>query len=164
MTEFGVPGFEIDSWIGIFAPAKTPPAVIARLQQEIAAAGAELKPRLATAGGELMEIAPDKLNAFIKADYDKWIKIIQGRRHHARLSEIGSRSPSFHSLMHCCMRAFPPRRGRVARAEREPGRVSVFGRNPTRPRSAVASARPPSPQGGGIKAIAVASVLIIDSV
>ena len=38
MTESGVPDLEIDSWIGIFAPAKTPPAVIARLQKEIAAA------------------------------------------------------------------------------------------------------------------------------
>jgi tripartite-type tricarboxylate transporter receptor subunit TctC len=77
MTELGVPGFEIDSWIGIFTPAKTPPAVIARLQTEIAAAGPEMKAALANAGGELMEIAPDRLAGFIKADYDKWIKIIK---------------------------------------------------------------------------------------
>ena len=77
MTESGVPDLEIDSWIGIFAPAKTPPAVIARLQKEIAAASAEMKPRLATMGGELMEVPPDKLNAVIKADTDKWLKIIK---------------------------------------------------------------------------------------
>ena len=41
MTESGIPGFEIDSWIGLFAPAKTPPAAIARLQQEIAAVSAD---------------------------------------------------------------------------------------------------------------------------
>jgi len=77
MTESGIPGFEIDSWIGLFAPAKTPPAVIARLQQEIAQGAAELKPRFANAGGELMEVAPDKLNAFIKAEYDRWTGVIK---------------------------------------------------------------------------------------
>jgi tripartite-type tricarboxylate transporter receptor subunit TctC len=77
MTESGIPGFEIDSWIGLFAPAKTPPAVIARLQQEIAQTHAELKPRFANAGGELLEVAPDKLNGFIKAEYDRWTGVIK---------------------------------------------------------------------------------------
>jgi tripartite-type tricarboxylate transporter receptor subunit TctC len=77
MTESGIPGFEIDSWIGLFAPAKTPPAAVARLQQEIAQVSAELKPRFANAGGELMEIAPDRLNAFIKAEYDRWTGVIK---------------------------------------------------------------------------------------
>ena len=77
MTEAGVSGLEIDAWIGIFAPAKTPPAVIALLQKHIAEAGPEMKPKLANVGGELMEIPPEKLNAVVKADYDKWIKIIK---------------------------------------------------------------------------------------
>ena len=77
MTESGVPGLEIDSWIGIFAPAKTPPAVIAQLQKLIAEAGPAMKPKLANIGGELMEVAPDKLEAVVKADYVKWIKIIK---------------------------------------------------------------------------------------
>jgi tripartite-type tricarboxylate transporter receptor subunit TctC len=76
MTEAGVPGLEIDSWIGIFAKAGTPPAIIARLQKEIAAAGPAMAPRLANLGGEAIDVPPEKLNAFIKADYDKWIKII----------------------------------------------------------------------------------------
>ena len=77
MTESGVPGFEIDSWIGIFAPARTPSAVIARLQREIAAAGPEMKPALTKIGGELMEIEPARLERFIRTDYDRWIKIIK---------------------------------------------------------------------------------------
>ena len=44
-----------------------------------------MKPALANAGGELMEIAPDRLAGFIKAEYDK-IKIHQGRGNHSRLS------------------------------------------------------------------------------
>jgi tripartite-type tricarboxylate transporter receptor subunit TctC len=77
MTESGVPGLEIDSWIGIFAPAKTPPDVIALLQKQIAEAGPEMKPKLANIGGELMQVPPDKLSAVVKADYDKWLKIIK---------------------------------------------------------------------------------------
>ena len=77
MTESGVGGLEIDSWIGLFAPAKTPPAVIARLQQEIAQALPELKPRFESNGGELMDMPPGQLKGFVKAEYDKWIKIIQ---------------------------------------------------------------------------------------
>ena len=77
MTESGVPGLEIDSWIGIFAPAKTPPAIIALLQKHIAEAGPEMKPKLANVGGELMEAAPEKLNAVVKTDTDKWLKIIK---------------------------------------------------------------------------------------
>ena len=77
MTEAGVPGFEIDAWIGIFAPAKTPPEVVALLQKHIADAGPEMKPKLANVGGELMEVPSQQLNAVVKADYDKWIKIIK---------------------------------------------------------------------------------------
>jgi tripartite-type tricarboxylate transporter receptor subunit TctC len=77
MTEAGIPGLEIDSWIGIFAPAKTPPAVIARLQKEIAAALPELKPRFEQSGGELMDVPAEKLKHFIADEYDRWIKIIR---------------------------------------------------------------------------------------
>jgi len=77
MTESGVPGLEIDSWIGLFAPARTPPAVIARLQREIAQALPELKPRFETSGGELMDMPPEKLQGFVKSEYDRWIKIIR---------------------------------------------------------------------------------------
>jgi tripartite-type tricarboxylate transporter receptor subunit TctC len=77
MTESGVRGLEIDSWIGIFAPAQTPPAVIALLQKHIADAAPEMKTKLATVGGELMDVPPQRLNAAVKADYDKWLAIIK---------------------------------------------------------------------------------------
>jgi tripartite-type tricarboxylate transporter receptor subunit TctC len=77
MTESGVPNLEIDSWIGLFAPTKTPLDVIARLQQEIAQSLPELKPRFEMNGGELMQISPAQLKSFVKSDYDKWLKIIQ---------------------------------------------------------------------------------------
>ena len=77
MTESGVPNLEIDSWVGLFAPAKTPPAAIARLQREIAAALPELKERIEASGGTVVDMAPDKLDAFIKAESETWLKIIR---------------------------------------------------------------------------------------
>jgi tripartite-type tricarboxylate transporter receptor subunit TctC len=77
MTEAGVSGLEIDSWIGLFAPAKTPPDVIARLQQEIAHTYAELEPRFQANGGELMVMPPARLRDFIRSEYEKWTKVIR---------------------------------------------------------------------------------------
>jgi tripartite-type tricarboxylate transporter receptor subunit TctC/HAMP domain-containing protein len=77
MTEAGVAGLEIDSWIGLFAPAKTPPAAIARLQREIAAAYGELKLRFEQAGGELMQLPPERLVPFVRAEYDRWLAVIR---------------------------------------------------------------------------------------
>jgi tripartite-type tricarboxylate transporter receptor subunit TctC len=77
MTESGVRGLEVDSWIGLFAPAKTPPDIIARLQQEIVQASAELKPRFETNGGELMTTPPERLKDFVAAELAKWLKLIQ---------------------------------------------------------------------------------------
>src|SRR5262249_38677569 len=62
MTESGVPGLEIDSWIGLFAPTGTPPAAITRLQQAITQSMPDLKQRFEAVGGELMAVAPDRLN------------------------------------------------------------------------------------------------------
>ena len=73
----GVAGLNVDSWIGLFAPVGTPAPVIAKLQKEIAAAAPELKAKFIAVGGDYMSVAPDKLEAFVRADYDKWTKLIK---------------------------------------------------------------------------------------
>jgi tripartite-type tricarboxylate transporter receptor subunit TctC len=77
MTEEGVPNLEVESWIGIFAPAKTPAPVIARLQKEIAASLPDMKERFETSGGAVMDLPPSQLLGFVKKEQDKWTQLIR---------------------------------------------------------------------------------------
>jgi tripartite-type tricarboxylate transporter receptor subunit TctC len=77
MSEAGVPGLDVDSWLGIFAPAKTPPETIAKLRREIRAALPELKERFEKSGGEVWALADDKLDGFVASEYESWTKLIR---------------------------------------------------------------------------------------
>ena len=77
-AEQGLPGFESIGWFGIVAPAKTPTAVIARLN---AALVAELKEpsvveRIRALGAEPMPQTPEQFSAFIVHEIDKWTKVV----------------------------------------------------------------------------------------
>jgi tripartite-type tricarboxylate transporter receptor subunit TctC len=77
MSEAGVPGLDVDSWLGIFAPAKTPPEVIARLRGDIRASLPELKERFEKSGGEVWDLPNDKLDAFVVSEHENWTKLIR---------------------------------------------------------------------------------------
>jgi tripartite-type tricarboxylate transporter receptor subunit TctC len=77
MSEAGVPGLDVDSWLGIFAPAKTPPEVIARLRGDIRASLPELKARFEKSGGEVWELPENRLNAFVMSEHENWTKLIR---------------------------------------------------------------------------------------
>jgi tripartite-type tricarboxylate transporter receptor subunit TctC len=71
-------GYEAVSWSGIGAPAKTPPAIVEKLNGAINAALADpqLKTRLAAFGAVVMTSTPAEFGKFIAADIDKWGKVI----------------------------------------------------------------------------------------
>jgi tripartite-type tricarboxylate transporter receptor subunit TctC len=77
MSEAGVPGLDVDSWLGIFVPAKTPPEAIARLRAEIRAALPDLKERFSQSGGEVWDLPNDRLTAFVASEYENWTKLIR---------------------------------------------------------------------------------------
>jgi len=77
MSEAGVPGLDVDSWLGIFAPAKTPPEAIAKLRREIRAALPDLKERFEKSGGEAWDVADDRLDAFVASEHENWTKLIR---------------------------------------------------------------------------------------
>src|SRR3981189_2807127 len=77
MSEAGVPGLDVASSLGIFAPAKTPPDVIAKLRRDIRASLPELKERFEKSGGEVFDLPNDKLEAFVVSEYENWTKLIR---------------------------------------------------------------------------------------
>src|SRR5258708_29270080 len=78
LSEAGVPGLDVDSWLGVFAPAKTPPAVLARLRSEIRAALPDLKERFEKSGGEVWDLPDGKLDGFVASEHENWTRLIRG--------------------------------------------------------------------------------------
>ena len=78
-TEAGLKGFELEAWVGIFAPAGTPTDIVTKLSSQIKAAldMPETKARADNAGIELRYLAPAALESLVKSDTDFWGKTIQ---------------------------------------------------------------------------------------
>ena len=79
MQEAGVPGFAITQWYGMVAPAKTPPAIVNRLSQEISRLlhQPDVKDRLAADGADAVGNAPAEFGAHIKAEVEKYGKLVK---------------------------------------------------------------------------------------
>ena len=79
VSEQGLAGFDVGPWYAFFAPAGTPPAVIARLNKDITAALAlpDIKEKYADMGLEVAPSTPAELAQVTKRDYDKFGKIIK---------------------------------------------------------------------------------------
>jgi tripartite-type tricarboxylate transporter receptor subunit TctC len=79
MDEAGVTGFDMDSWAGLFAPANTPPAVIATLNAPLRKVidSDEVKSKLAAVGFEAFSSSPEEMGDFVKLQLGKWGKMIK---------------------------------------------------------------------------------------
>ena len=77
--ESGLAGFEVYSWVGILAPAKTPRPIIDRLQKDIAAALREqdVRERYAALGIEPVGNTPEQFAEQIRADLARWEKVVK---------------------------------------------------------------------------------------
>jgi tripartite-type tricarboxylate transporter receptor subunit TctC len=78
VAESGLPGFDVDLWIGIYAPAGLPPAVLAKLNGELGKVlqHPELKAALAKIGVEPRGTTPEEAAAFTRSEFEKWKKVI----------------------------------------------------------------------------------------
>ncbi|MDP1837489.1 MAG: tripartite tricarboxylate transporter substrate binding protein [Reyranella sp.] len=79
VNEAGVPGYEATIWLGIMAPAGTPPEIVARLNTEIAKiiARPALREAWAKQGAEPMTMTPAAFTTFLQGDIDKWAKVVE---------------------------------------------------------------------------------------
>jgi len=79
IAESGLPGFEASSWFGLLAPAGTPPAVIARLNGEVAAwlGTPEAKEKLLALGANAAGGTPEDFAKHIAAETAKWAKVVR---------------------------------------------------------------------------------------
>jgi tripartite-type tricarboxylate transporter receptor subunit TctC len=80
-AEAGLAGFELEAWVGLFAPAGTPPAVIQTLTDKVKAALATPEARLAAerAGIEIRYLPPEALAALVQRETDYWGRTIQAK-------------------------------------------------------------------------------------
>ena len=78
-TEAGVPGLDALLWFGIMAPAKTPPAIVAKLNREIVESfnQPDTKEALLKMGAIAAAGTPEELREFIKAELAKWTPVIK---------------------------------------------------------------------------------------
>jgi tripartite-type tricarboxylate transporter receptor subunit TctC len=74
MAEAGVPGFAILPWVAMFAPAKTPPAIVERLSGEVAAAmkRPDVREALDRAAFDYESSTPQQLGAFLGEQLKVW--------------------------------------------------------------------------------------------
>ena len=72
-------GFSVDPWLGVFMPAKVPADVLRKVNTEIARVlnREDVKAKLAPQGIELVTQSPEEFAKFIRADYEKWGKVIK---------------------------------------------------------------------------------------
>jgi tripartite-type tricarboxylate transporter receptor subunit TctC len=75
----GLKDFEVDSWYAVFAPAKTPDEVIARLNKEIATVVGrpDVKAKLLEQGAEAMSSTPERLAQMVKREIAEWRAVVK---------------------------------------------------------------------------------------
>ena len=79
LDESGVKDFDMDSWAGLFAPAKTPPAIVARLNTELRKIidDPEVKAKIAATGFEAFSSSTAELDTFVGEQLAKWARMIK---------------------------------------------------------------------------------------
>lgn len=79
LAEAGIQGVDAGVWLGLFAPAGTPPAIIARLNAEVnkVLAMPDVREKILTGGASVVGGTSEDFAAFVRADYERWGKAVR---------------------------------------------------------------------------------------
>ena len=79
IAESGLPGFEVQSWYGLVAPAATPAEIVARLNAESVkgAASKEFRERMEPLGFDVATGTPERMLEMVKADAARWAPVVK---------------------------------------------------------------------------------------
>ncbi|MCC6535708.1 MAG: tripartite tricarboxylate transporter substrate binding protein [Burkholderiales bacterium] len=79
VAESGLPGYEAVAWYGVFAPAGTPPEVVAQLNADIVKAldSAEIRGLLLKQGAQAYTLSPADFAKVVARDVEKWAKVVK---------------------------------------------------------------------------------------
>ena len=79
VAESGVKGFEVTGWYGVFVPAKTPAALVNRLNADIVRAmkQPDVNARFAAEGADLVGNTPAQFASFVKDEIERWSRVVK---------------------------------------------------------------------------------------
>ena len=78
-VEAGYPELDSNAWFGLFAPARTPKHLIARVNKEVADAlnTQQVKDVLLSQGAEVAPTSPEEFGAYVKSEAVKWARVVK---------------------------------------------------------------------------------------
>jgi tripartite-type tricarboxylate transporter receptor subunit TctC len=79
ISESGLPGFDQSAWHGLFAPAGTPDAIIAKMSKEVVSIlkMPDVEKRFTAQGVDIIASTPEEFSAFVRKDVAKYEKLIK---------------------------------------------------------------------------------------
>jgi tripartite-type tricarboxylate transporter receptor subunit TctC len=79
LAESGLPGYDISSWFGLFAPANTPAAVVEKIYRETAKALQlpDVRERFSREGAEPVASTPAEFGAYVRSEFAKYAKLVR---------------------------------------------------------------------------------------
>src|SRR5262245_20808730 len=79
IAEAALPGFEVSSWFAFFAPVKTPPDILKKMNADCVAALADpaVKGRLEQIGYDVASSSPEELAALLKTEIGRWGEVLK---------------------------------------------------------------------------------------